>query len=120
MKDKILVIDDNHEFLKSIKDFLIYERFEVMAAQDGEKGLLIARQKKPDLILCDVNMKQKDGFKVLKELQQHDTTSSIPLVFISMYTEVSKMTKGTRMGDKGYLVKPFNRKELIEMITRSL
>jgi DNA-binding response OmpR family regulator len=49
-------------------------------------------------------MKQKNGFKVLKELQQHDTTSSIPLVFISAHAEVSKMTKGTRMGAKGYLV----------------
>lgn len=119
-KSKILVIDDNYEFLESINDILMYERYEVLSAQDGEKGLSLARQNKPDLILCDISMKQKDGFTVLKELQQHETTSSIPSVFITAHAEESKITKSTRMGAKGYLVKPFTRKELIEIITRSL
>ena len=64
-KSKILVIDDNYEFLESINDILMYERYEVLSAQDGEKGLSLARQNKPDLILCDISMKQKDGFTVL-------------------------------------------------------
>lgn len=120
MKCKILVIDDNKEFLESINDILVYERYEVLLARNGDLGLEIARQEQPDLILCDIHMNHKDGFIVMKELQQNIITYSIPLVFISAHAEESKMELGARLGAKGYLVKPFTRMELIETINEIL
>lgn len=120
MKDKILIIDDNHEFLQSIKDILNFEGYKVLLAQNGEQGLQIAGEQYPDLILCDIRMNHTDGFSVLKQLKKNNQTATIPLIYISAHAEESTMTLGDQLGAKGYLVKPFNRNELIEVINRNL
>jgi len=67
---KILVIDDNDQFQKMMRECLESEGFEVLVASDGEIGAELYREKKPDLVITDVIMPEKDGAQVIFELQK--------------------------------------------------
>lgn len=103
----VLVIDDNPYSRQEIKES-IYKMFTVIEAEDGADGLDKALNLLPDLILCDVNMPQKDGFTVLSELKAHDATSHIPVMMITALSSDLSKLKGYKIGAEDYITKPFN------------
>lgn len=77
-KDKILVIENTLNVLEELRDILTLEGFELITAQNGEEGILKAKQVIPDLILCDIMMPGKDGYEVFYELHKTPETNYIP------------------------------------------
>lgn len=114
---KVLVIEDQEDFLKGISDMLHFENFKVYTAVNGIQGLELAKEKCPDVILCDIMMPDMDGFEVLKRLNQKSSYLPIPFIFLTALSERENFRQGMELGADDYLTKPFTRKELLEAIS---
>lgn len=117
---KILVIEDEAGIRMTLSLMLKAEGFEVAAADNGRTGLDAARAKTPDLILCDINMPEMDGFGVLEQLRKEPALAAIPFVFLTARIDRSDMRRGMNLGADDYLTKPFTRDELLETVSARL
>jgi len=102
---KILIIEDDATILSMYESKFIGEGFKVFSAEDGNKGLEIAKTEKPDIIMLDIILPQIDGFTVLSELKKDKTTSGIPVVMLTNLGTTEDQKKGKKMGAEDYLVK---------------
>lgn len=113
---KILVIEDDHLIKNGIKELLTTVGYNVFTADKGKEGIKIAKEIKPDLIVCDIMMPGIDGYKVLEVLNEDEQTSSIPFVFLTAKAEMSDLRIGMELGADDYIVKPFETKTLLNAI----
>ncbi|HBE18033.1 MAG TPA: GGDEF domain-containing response regulator [Cyanobacteria bacterium UBA11149] len=117
---KILAIEDEKTHQINLHKVLSMEGFEVIIADNGNRGVDLALQEQPDLIICDIMMPELDGYKVLKALQQNPITASIPFIFISAKSDPTDMRIGMNLGADDYLPKPFSREEILSAIATRL
>jgi len=108
----ILVIDDDASIHTAVERRLEGVVDEVLKADSPTKGLRMAIQDKPDVILLDVNMPQIDGFKVCRLLQENPATRDIPIVFLTADENPANLAKALDAGASDYISKPFNAIEL--------
>ena len=113
---KILVIDDAEFILESTTTLLKFEGYEVLTAENGRIGTDIAFAETPDLILCDISMPELDGYEVLDKVRSNPSTLTTPFIFLTAFTEKKNMRLGMEKGADDYLIKPFNREELLAAI----
>jgi len=106
-QQKVLIIDDEKTNLKILSSIL-KDEVEVILAKDGETGLLKAKESKPDLILLDVVMPILNGFEVIEKLKNEETTSNIPVIFVTGQLDVQQEEKGLELGACDYIQKPFH------------
>jgi CheY-like chemotaxis protein len=112
----VLVIDDDETARELLQRGLEKEEgFEVLQAAGGEAGVKMAREAVPDVITLDVLMPGMDGWAVLKALKSDPATASIPVVMVSM---VDDKEIGYALGASDYLLKPFDRDRLAEVLRR--
>lgn len=116
---KILVIDDNEYSLLLISDFLNFNNFQVITAQNGSLGLQLAAEHRPDLIVCDIDMPQPNGLDILR-LRSEPTMANIPVLFLSFETDIASRRRALQLGANGYLTKPLNLNELLSAIASLL
>ena len=115
-KKKILIVDDVRETLLALKIRLEYAGYEVFTASDGEAGLKMARDIKPELILLDVMLPKIDGFSVCRLLKFDDEYAQIPIIMLTAKGQTSDMEIGKQVGADDYVTKPYNAKELIAKV----
>lgn len=118
---KILIVEDEEVLIKVLKEKLEKEKFTVELAIDGETVLPIAKKTKPNLILLDIILPNKDGLSVLEELKASPETKHIPVIMISNLGEDENIKKALELGAVDYLVKtqhPIN--EVIEKVKNHL
>lgn len=113
---KILVVEDNDAVRENICEILELDGFEVISAINGKKGVILAQECHPDLILCDVMMPELDGFGMLKILMKNELTAGIPFIFLTAKAEKIDYRKGMGLGADDYLTKPFDDTELLDAI----
>jgi DNA-binding response OmpR family regulator len=113
---RILLIDDNDEMRENTSEILELANYTVITGRDGKEGVDMAKQQKPDLIICDIMMPELDGFGVLHILSKDPETATIPFIFLSAKAERSDMRKGMNMGADDYLTKPFDETELLSAV----
>jgi DNA-binding NarL/FixJ family response regulator len=101
---------------KNIATILEMENFQVVAAENGKRGVELARTEKPDLILCDVMMPELDGFGVLQALRAEAATATIPFLFLTAKGDKLDLRKGMNLGADDYLTKPVTREDLLAAI----
>ncbi|MBM0743770.1 response regulator [Phormidium sp. CLA17] len=116
----ILMIDDDLLVRESLKDLLEVEGFQAIAASSGAAGVLLAEQQVPDVILCDVQMPEMDGYQVLHTLQQNPITATIPFIFLTANASKAQVRQGMTQGADDYLVKPCTTEELLAAIATRL
>jgi two-component system, sensor histidine kinase and response regulator len=116
----VLVIEDTPDLLQEIMDTLTYKGFDVFGAGDGLEGVQIAQEKLPDLIICDVTMPQLDGYDTLKLIQENESTSRIPFIFLTAYDDHAKRRQCMDLGADDYLTKPFASEDLFSAIAARL
>ena len=117
MSDKnntIAVIEDDESVRKSLVMNLEVEGFNVITAEDGEAGLTLVREQKPDLIILDVMMPRKDGLETTKELRNEG--NSTPLILLTARSAEIDKVLGLELGADDYLAKPFGMRELIARV----
>ena len=112
----ILVIEDEPEMRRNLVTILQLEGFRALAAENGRRGVELARTEAPDLVLCDVMMPQLDGYGVLAELHDDPSTMNIPFVFLTARGEKADVRGGMNLGADDYLVKPVGCTELLAAI----
>ena len=88
----------------------------MVKAENGRRGVELARTQPPDLVLCDIMMPELDGYGVLHLLGRDSATAEIPFIFLSAKAERSDMRKGMELGADDYLTKPFEESELLNAI----
>jgi CheY-like chemotaxis protein len=117
MPKKCLVVDDNIETVDIVSFILKKAGYEVVVAYDGQAGLQKAATTRPDIILLDIMMPIVDGCSMNKQLKEDPSTRDIPVIIMSARSGMEPMFEGTE-GPRvqGYLVKPFDRKDLLRMI----
>lgn len=116
----ILVAEDYKPLLLAIQSILEAEGYAVLAASNGEEALRLMERVRPDLILADIMMPGMNGYAFLEAVRSRPEWSSIPFIFLSARAEQEDLEKGKAMGVTGYLIKPFEPQELIEIVRRHL
>jgi DNA-binding NarL/FixJ family response regulator len=116
MMQKILVIEDEPEMRRNLLTILRLEHFEPLGAENGLRGLQLAKTHKPDLILCDVMMPELDGYAVLRSLREDNETAFTPFIFLTAKGEKPDLRRGMNLGADDYLAKPVGKAELLNAI----
>ena len=113
-KKTILIVEDDEAMMLGLEENLKYEGYNVLTAVDGETGLKLAMEKKPDLILLDIVLPRMTGYQVCRTLR--DQGSAVPIIMLTARgEEVDKIT-GFDMGADDYVTKPFSIKELLARV----
>lgn len=120
MKKRILVIEDDRNVRDNIDSLLSEEGYNVLAASDGEEGMVIAENEIPDLIICDIMMPRLSGYDVLNALSNKKETKKIPFIFLTAKAEKDDVRKGMNLGADDYLLKPFDADDLLSCISSRL
>lgn len=115
----ILMIDDNKELLWMLKDILSDE-YSILTAENGEEGLVLLKQKTPDLIITDIMMPKIDGITLIKQLKSNKHTMHIPLIILSAKNTTDEKIEGIESGADAYIPKPFNTQYLRSIIKQLL
>jgi two-component system alkaline phosphatase synthesis response regulator PhoP len=115
-KKKILIADDEPTIRLIIRRMLD-EDYVVLEATNGEEAVDIARGQKPDLILMDLMMPKMDGYTACSEIKSDQATKVIPVVMLTAVGHEFNKKYAMEIGAEGYVTKPFNHQELIDMIT---
>ena len=117
MKKITIMIVDDHTLIRETWSFLLgkNENFDVVAeCGDGERAIELARDKRPDVVLLDINMAPMSGFDVLKMIRKYSPGSKI--IGVSMHSQPAYAKKMLRLGAKGYVTKNSPRQEMLEAI----
>lgn len=122
-KAKILVIDDDIDFINATRTVLESKPYEVVTAYDGEEGLRKARQEKPDLVLLDVIMPVKDGFTAAEQFKKDPTLAKIPVLMLTSFSQRVAETnipasRGLELNAEDYIEKPVSPKDLLAAVAR--
>lgn len=113
MAERILLIEDDRRVRRTTALALADEGYEVFEAIDGESGLALLADKRPDLIVLDVMLPGRDGFEICREIRK---SSELPIVFLTAKTDTVDIVVGLESGGDDYITKPFAARELIARI----
>jgi len=114
-RQKVLLVDDTEAFL-FVLNFTLKDDYDVVAANNGEEGLKLAKSILPDLIILDVMMPGLSGYEVLEALKSDEATKDIPIVMITGTEGEEDEAKGLALGALDYIRKPFVRSDVKERI----
>jgi two-component system nitrogen regulation response regulator NtrX len=115
---QILVIDDEIDIRKTLKEILESEMFTVEEAEDGAAGVEMAKEGKYEIILCDVRMPEMDGIEVLQRI--NEIIPETPVIMISGYGNISTAVESLKKGAYDYIEKPFDLKRLLVTIRHAM
>ena len=119
-KKKILIIDDEAVNRAILEDYLSNFGYEIYMASNGSEGMDMLTKTKPDLVLLDIKMPDKDGFQTLAEIKRSPGFSSIPVLFLSSLNRSNLKVKGLELGAEDYITRPFDKAELLARIRAAL
>ena len=124
-KAKILLIDDDDDFVETTKIILESKPYEVIVAYDGDEGLQKARDENPDLIILDIIMPVKDGFTAAEQFKKDPQLSKIPVLMLTSFSqrvgETSiPVSRGFTLEAEDYIDKPVSPEELLARVEKHL
>lgn len=115
-KNRILLIDDHQTVFRLLEAIVRIKGYTLLYAESGQKGIVMARQELPDLILLDVMMPDIDGFKVCQYLKENEETKEIPVMFLTARGSDGDLELGRKAGADGFMTKPFQTIEVLKQI----
>jgi signal transduction histidine kinase len=116
----ILIVDDKVENLRLLSKMLSHQGYDVRSAINGPVALRAIEALKPDLILLDINMPQMNGHEVCRRLKNNEDTSTIPIIFLSAFTDITNKVKAFETGGVDYITKPFQIEEVLARVHNQL
>lgn len=121
MKKKILLIEDEELLTDLLQRKLTQEGYEVLTARDGEEGLKMIKEIKPNLILLDIIMPKKNGFEVMEEIIKDKELKKIPIIIISNSGQPVELDRARKLGAKDWLIKTqFDPQEVLIKVTKQI
>lgn len=124
-KAKILLVDDDIDFVESTKIVLESKPYEVIVALEGDEALRKAREERPDLILLDIIMPVKDGFSAAEQLKKDPQLSKIPILMLTSFSArrgetAIPVSRGLTLDVEDYIEKPVTPEELLAIVEKYL
>lgn len=116
----ILYVEDNPRNMRLVRKLLEHAGYTVLEAYDGESGINVAVDHRPDLILMDVNLPDIDGLKVTARLKKTPTTSHIPVIALTANAMHGDKEKCLSAGCDNYMPKPISKTVLLETVAATL
>ena len=116
MTRSLLVVDDDPIIRESVTWALKKQNYEVIEAINGVEAIECFDRHKPDLILLDILMPDKDGLAVCTELRERRSGPYVPIIFISSLDQLEDKVRGLSTRGDHYLAKPFHMEELLELV----
>ena len=120
MKKTVLLIENDIVFREYITEILELANYIIITAEDGKKGIEMAKTSIPDIIICDILMPRLDGFDVLQIISKIPILEHIPFIFLTGKIDYTDLRKGMNLGADDYLIKPFKETELLNAIESRL
>jgi DNA-binding response OmpR family regulator len=120
MKKKIMIIDDEIS-IRFILEITLSEKYEVVSFENGKEAIAsLNGEKLPDVIICDLQMPEIDGYTLTKEIRSNEKWLGIPVIILSGMDENDDKIKCFEIGADDYVVKPFNPKEIEARVSRRI
>jgi len=116
----ILIVEDNEKNLKLVRDVLQVKGYETVDAGTAENGLRLARERKPSLILMDIQLPGMSGVDALKALRAEPETAGIPVVAVTASVMQQDRQQIMRAGFDGFIEKPINLRKLFDTVQQAL
>ena len=113
---KVLVVDDSPTEVHQFKQMLEGLGHEVIVAENGQDGVAMAASEQPDVVLMDIVMPGMNGFQATRQMTRGAETKHIPVIIVSSKNQETDKVWGHRQGAKGYITKPVDTQELVNMM----
>ncbi|HKH28940.1 MAG TPA: response regulator, partial [Sphingomicrobium sp.] len=120
MTKRILVIEDQEDNRRILRDLLSSVGYELIEAENGEDGVAAAAAARPDLILMDIQLPLLDGYEATRRIKAQPALSAIPIIAVTSYALSGDEDKARAAGCEGYVTKPFSPRELLAKIREYL
>jgi two-component system, cell cycle response regulator DivK len=112
----ILVVEDQEDNRRILRDLLTNSGYNLVEAEDGAQALTMAQHKRPDLILMDVQIPVLDGYEVTRRLKADPELRAIPIIVVTSYALSGDESKARAAGCNGYVSKPYSTRQLLAKI----
>ena len=116
----VLIIEDNEKNMKLARDILRAKGYQTAEAVTGEEGVKLAKERKPDLVLMDIQLPGINGIEALKQIRADAKTAHIPVVALTASVTPTDRSQITAAGFDAFIGKPINLKEFLETVQRVL
>jgi two-component system alkaline phosphatase synthesis response regulator PhoP len=120
MKQQILVVDDNPEVVRLMRAYLEQAGYKVLVAYDGETAIHVLRREKPDLLLLDLMLPNRDGWDITRLVRSDPTLAHIPIIMLTARVEDTDKIIGLEIGADDYVTKPYNPREVVARVRARL
>ena len=120
MSKRILVIEDQEDNRRIIRDLLTSAGYALVEAVDGEAGVRLAEAERPDLILMDIQLPRLDGYEATRRIRADPDLRAIPIIAVTSYALSGDEAKATAAGCDAYVAKPFSPRELLAKVRQFL
>jgi two-component system cell cycle response regulator DivK len=114
----ILIVEDNEKNMKLVRDVLQFKGYRTIEAVNGTDGVRLARERKPDLVLMDIQLPDIDGITALGQIRGDPETKAIPVVAVSASVMPDDQQRIARSGFDAFVTKPINVKQFVETVER--
>ena len=118
MMKKVLIIEDNEQNMYLFSFLLEQNGHRVVQAENGLKGMALAKDEKPDVILLDIQLPDMNGYEIAQKLRKNPQTEDIPIIAVTSYAMVGDREKTIESGCTGYIEKPINPDTFLSEINR--
>jgi DNA-binding response OmpR family regulator len=116
MAQRILVVDDDRSIVKVLASYLEKSGYQVLSAYDGEMALHQLRRERPDLVILDFMMPNRDGWEVTKIVRADHSLAATPIIMLTARVEATDKIVGLELGADDYITKPFNAQEVVARV----
>lgn len=120
MSKRILVVEDQDDTRRILRDLLTNAGYEIVEAVTGEEGVAMAATHRPDLILMDIQLPELDGYEATRRIKADPALRSIPIIAVTSYALSGDDVKAYEAGCAGYITKPFSPRHVLAKIREYL
>jgi two-component system alkaline phosphatase synthesis response regulator PhoP len=113
---RILIVDDDKSIVKIVRGYLEQAGFEVLAAYDGETAMHALRREKPDLLILDLMLPDRDGWEITRLIRADAALATTPIIMLTARIEDTDKIIGLELGADDYITKPFNAREVVARV----
>jgi two-component system, cell cycle response regulator DivK len=120
MSKRVLVVDDQEDNRRILRDLLTSVGYEIIEAEDGEQAIIVAAVRRPDLILMDIQMPILDGYDATRRIKADPTLRNIPIIVVTSYALSGDEERALAAGCDAYIAKPYSPRQLLARVREFL
>jgi DNA-binding response OmpR family regulator len=116
MAQRVLIADDDPSIVKVVRGYLEQVGYDVLTAGDGDRALQLARHERPDLLVLDVMLPNRDGWEITRAIRADTALAAMPIILLTARVEDTDKIIGLELGADDYITKPFNTREVVARV----